>query len=89
VAGYLLACALMLAGVLGQLTTVFFLLNEIESKGAFSGQALLFLFLLLVVAAVLVLVHAWRTMGWTAGNATPPPDEPHTLGPTAFSPTLL
>jgi hypothetical protein len=28
---------------------------------------------LLAIAGVIVLVHAWKTMGWTAANGTEPP----------------
>lgn len=72
VAGYLMACGLTLTGVIGQLITVFFLLDEIESNNALPDEALQFLFLFLFAAAVLVLVYAWRTIGWTAANATAP-----------------
>jgi hypothetical protein len=97
VAGYLLACAVTLTGVLGQLATVFFLLGEIETKGALPDEALVFLVVLLAIAALLVLLYAWRTMGWTALNATPPAETQKNLEITvldevpepAFSPSLL
>ncbi len=96
VAGYLLAAALTLTGVLGQLATVFFLLDEIEAKGSLPDAALVFIILLLLFAALGVLLHAWNTMGWTAANATKPPDVVTTaktdlaeVPASAFTPSLL
>lgn len=92
VAGYLAASAVTLTGVIGQLVTVFFLLDEIGAKGALPGLALFFMAGLLAIAGVIVLVHAWKTMGWTAANGTEPPKRrppPAPAPAAAFTPSLL
>lgn len=103
VAGYLGACAVTLTGVIGELVTVVVLMSELRGKGALPGAVLAFLCVLLAIAIWIVLIYAWRTMGWTALNATPPkepepkpgvsgreaiPVEPKPQMP-AFSPSLL
>jgi hypothetical protein len=96
VGGYLRAAVLTLTGVLGQLATVFFLLDELEANGSLPHEALVLMGALLLVAACGVLLYAWNTMGWTAANATEPPDErttPETaiaeVPEPAFTPALL
>jgi hypothetical protein len=76
VAGYLTAAAFTLSGVIGQLITIFFLLSEIEAKGALPEDALILVLLLLVIGLVLTLTYAWRTLGWTAEHRASPPPPP-------------
>ena len=97
VAGYLMACGLTLGAVVGQLITVYFLLDEIRANGALPDESLVFLLGLLGVVIVLVVLYAWRTMGWVAQNASDPsasPPEGDTAGvaglpEAAVSPPLL
>jgi hypothetical protein len=72
VAGYLTASAFTLGGVFGQLFTIFFLLSEIEAKGALPEDALILLLLMLALALVLTVTYAWKTLGWTAVHRAKP-----------------
>jgi len=70
---FLLASALTLWAVLGELVTTLLLFGEISSTSSFS-QPVLWLFLALVVAAALVLLgYVWHSIKWTIdyqGNTT-------------------
>jgi hypothetical protein len=70
VRGYLIASAVTLGAVIGQLITIFFLLSEIEAKGDLPQASLWLLLVMLAITLVLTLRYAWRTMGWTAEHRT-------------------
>ena len=62
---FLLASAMTLWAVLGELATMFLLLAEIQAEGSMSAPPILVFQSVLAAAGVVLIVYAWRTIYWT------------------------
>lgn len=62
---FLLASAITLWAVLGELATIFLLLAEMQAEGSMSAPAILMFQSLLLIAVVFLIVYVWRTIYWT------------------------
>jgi len=64
VVSFLAACTITLWAALGELATTFMLATQIRSGGTTSSVVILVFQVFLVLAGILVLIHAWKNIRW-------------------------